>query len=80
MVRGSEKSYKCYRSHGLDGRHSMSGKLPKIIIWKAQGVPRQNNVAHPKHPEEVETSPTETTNLQVNNGKQISFLFPNRGN
>ena len=28
-----------------------------IIIWKAQGVPQQNNVAHPKHPEEEETSP-----------------------
>ena len=30
--------------------------LSKIIIWKAQGVP-QNNVAHPKHPEEEGTSP-----------------------
>ena len=29
----------------------------EIIIWKAQGVPQQNNVAHPKHPEEEETSP-----------------------
>ena len=30
--------------------------LYKIIIWKAQGVPQLNNVAHPKHPEEEETS------------------------
>ena len=29
----------------------------KIIIWKAQGVPQLNNVAHPKHPEEEEISP-----------------------
>ena len=29
----------------------------KIIILKAQGVPQYNNVAHPKHPEEEETSP-----------------------
>ena len=28
-----------------------------IIIWKAQGVPQLNNVAHPKQPEEKETSP-----------------------
>ena len=28
-----------------------------IIIWKAQGVPQLNNVAHPKYPEEEETSP-----------------------
>ena len=28
-----------------------------IIIMKAQGVPQLNNVAHPKHPEEEETSP-----------------------
>ena len=36
------------------------GKLPaelKIIIWKAQGVSQLNNVVHPKHPEEEETSP-----------------------
>ena len=31
--------------------------LFKLIIWKAQGVPQLNNVAHPKHPEEEETSP-----------------------
>ena len=29
----------------------------KIIIWKAQGVPQSNSVAHPRHPEEEETSP-----------------------
>ena len=28
----------------------------KIIIWKAQGVPQENNLAHPKHSEEEETS------------------------
>ena len=39
-----------------------------------------NNVAHPKHPEEEETSPTKTTQLQVNDSRQISSLFPNRGN
>ena len=27
----------------------------EIIIWKAQGVPQLNNVAHPKHPEEDDT-------------------------
>ena len=32
-------------------------KAFKIIIWKAQGVSQSNNVAHPKHPEEEETSP-----------------------
>ena len=26
--------------------------LIRIIIWKAQGVPQLNNVAHPKHQEE----------------------------
>ena len=31
--------------------------IRKIIIWKAQGVPQENNVADPKHPEEEETSP-----------------------
>ena len=29
----------------------------KIIIWKAQGVPQLNNVAHTKHPEEEGTFP-----------------------
>ena len=33
----------------------------KIIIWKAQGVPQLNNVAHPKHPEEEETLQTKNT-------------------
>ena len=33
------------------------GIISKIIIWKAQGVPQLNNVAHPKHLEEEETSP-----------------------
>ena len=28
-----------------------------MIIWKGQGVPQSNNVAHPMHPEEEETSP-----------------------
>ena len=36
-------------------------KKLKILIWKAQGVPQSNNVAHPKHPEEEETSPNKTT-------------------
>ena len=33
--------------------------IHKIItcLWKAQRVPQLNNVAHPKHPEEEETSP-----------------------
>ena len=39
-----------------------------------------NNVAHPKHSEEEESLQTETTQLQVNNSRQISSLFPNRGN
>ena len=29
----------------------------KVSIWKAQGVPQQNNAASRKHPEEEETSP-----------------------
>ena len=34
----------------------------KIIIRKAQGVPQQNNEAHPKHPErERKPLQTETT-------------------
>ena len=31
--------------------------LNKIIIWKAMGMPQYNNAAHPKHPDEEETSP-----------------------
>ena len=39
----------------------------KIIIWKAQGVPQLNNVVHPKHPEEEETSPNKN---HIITGKQ----------
>ena len=41
----------------------------------------KNNVAHPKH-QHSKRKPlqTETTLLQVNNSRQISSLFPNRGN
>ena len=39
----------------------------EIIIWKAQGVPQLNNVAHPKHPEEEETSPNRN---HITTGKQ----------
>ena len=41
----------------------MSGRVEKTYknTLKAQGVLLLNNVAHPKHPEEEETSPTETT-------------------
>ena len=35
---------------------SFGNEIQSIIIWKAQGVPQLNNVAHPKHPEEEETS------------------------
>ena len=34
-----------------------SCKVGQNNQWKAQGVPQLNNVAHPKHPEEEETSP-----------------------
>ena len=37
--------------------HNIVSKGPNIIIRKAQGVPQLNNVAHPRHPEEEETSP-----------------------
>ena len=37
--------------------YQLQAGFNRIIIWKAQGVPQLNNVAHPKHPEEEETSP-----------------------
>ena len=40
-----------------------------------------NNVAHPKHPEEEETSPNRNHIITgKHNSRQISSLFPNRGN
>ena len=39
----------------------------KMIIWKTQGVLQYNDVAHPKHPEEEETSPNRNN---IDTGKQ----------
>ena len=35
----------------------MSRAIIIIIIWNAQGVPQENNAAHPNYQEEEETSP-----------------------
>ena len=55
----------------------------KNIVWKAQGVPLQNNAAYPKHQDEEKHLQTETVDLTVVVlicGKKISSLFSNRGN
>ena len=44
------------------------------IIWKAQGVPQENNVAHPEHPEEDETSPNR---LHINKQQIIQITTLN---
>ena len=36
--------------------HNQNKTNKKIIIWHAKGVPQLNNIAHPKHPREEETS------------------------
>ena len=67
-----------WHTMGLPYNHfSFSKKYSvlRIIIWKAQGV-SQNNVARPKLPEKEDTSPTETTYLQVNNGDKLALPSP----
>ena len=57
----------------------------EIIIWKAQGVPQYNNVAHPKHQEEEEISPNrkhiitgkqQQTNLALSSPTEVIDQLP----
>ena len=52
-----QQTAKLYYSTKEDTIHLAVDTGIKIIIWKARGVPQLNDVAHPKHPEEEETSP-----------------------
>ena len=51
------KSNGYYNFSNFKGWGPKSALDPKIIIWKAQGVPQLHNATHHKYPEEEETSP-----------------------